>query len=212
MMITSAGRSLWRGISVFERYPGVFVIANIMAGLISLPIITAPIAWAGLSRLAHAAHQEPTCHLDDFWSGCRVYWLHGLLVGVFTAGLMFMLYANYSTYVLQSGVLFVLLRAVWFTAAVMWLSTLLYLFPLLERMEHPNLVVGLRNALIMTLKNPFFSLGVMIGVALLCALSSLLIMPWALITFALIASIATAAVENRLGAYHTTKDIQGYTL
>ncbi|CAG0969501.1 hypothetical protein ANRL4_01164 [Anaerolineae bacterium] len=209
-MIISAGRSLWRGISVFERFPGAFVIANIIAGVISLPIITAPIAWGGLSRLAHAAHQGPTCHLDDFWSGCRDYWLHGLLVGVLTAGLMFMLYANYSTYVLQSGALFVLLRAVWFTAAITWLSTLLYLFPLLERMEQPKLTIGLRNALTMTLKNPFFSLVVVIGVALLCVLSSLLIMPWALITFALIASIATAAVQNRLGAY-TTKDIQGAT-
>jgi uncharacterized membrane protein YesL len=203
-----AGKSLWRGLQVFERYGHVFVMANLFAALLSLPIVTAPAAWGGLCRLARTAHNGPSAHISDFWSGFRESFGRGLIIGLISVGLGFMLLVNYTTYVLQSGPLFMVLRVVWLTAWVMWVCTVLYLFPLWERMERPSLRLGLQNALTMTLKNPFFSLTLIGGLGLIAALSTLLIVPWALITLSLFANSATAAVDDQLRAAHPPKSTE----
>lgn len=203
-----AGKSLWRGVQVFERYGHIFVIANIFAALLSLPIITAPAAWGGLCRLARVAHSGPSANINDFWAGFRESFGRGLIVGVIGAAGGFVLYANYTTYVLQSGLLFMALRVVWLTALVMGACMALYLFPLWERMERPSLRLGLQNAFTMTVKNPFFSLTLIGGMALIGAFSTLLIVPWALITLSLFASSATAAVDDRLRAAQSAERME----
>lgn len=194
----AALRSAWKGIVVFERYGHVFVVVNIVAAFLSLPVITIPAVWAGLARLARAAHDGPTCHIDDFWSGFRTYFWDGLVISAITFGLACVLYVNYTVYALQSGYLFTLLRAIWLTVFIVWMCTLFYLFPLMERMERPTLWVGLRNALLMTIKRGGTTLITLIIAGVVLLLSFTLVVPIALISLSLLASIATSAVDDRL--------------
>jgi len=194
----AALRSAWKGLVVFERYGHVFVVVNIVAAFLALPVVTLPIVWAGLARLARAAHDGPTCHIDDFWSGFRTYFWDGLVISAITFGLGCVLYVNYTVYALQSGYLFTLLRAIWLTVFIVWMCTLFYLFPLMERMERPTLWVGLRNALLMTIKRGGTTLITLIIAGVVLLLSSTLVVPIALISLSLLASVATAAVDDRL--------------
>jgi uncharacterized membrane protein YesL len=202
--LRSVGRVWWRGLTVFERYGHVFVITNMVAALLCLPLITAPAAFAGLCRLARSAHSAPSAAIEDFWSGFRTYFVHGLLVGLGAVALAFVAYTNFRTFALQSGPAFIALRLMWLAVLAVSFSALLYLFPLLERMERPNLWLGLRNAYLMTLKNPFFSFVFIVVVGLIVALSTALVVPWALVTLSLLASAATATVDDRLTAVHRT--------
>jgi uncharacterized membrane protein YesL len=193
-------RSFWRGFKSFEHYGYVFVIANIMAMVCALPLITAPAAFAGMCRLAHAARFGPTCHTDDYWSGFRDYFVRGLIISALTAAVAFIVVTNLQAFSLQSNPVFIPLRLVWISGLLLWIGVVLYLFPLLERMERPNLWLGIRNAALMMIKNPFFSIVVIFGLVLLMVLSTLLVVPWAMMTMAVVANISTAAVDDRLAA------------
>jgi hypothetical protein len=53
--------------------------------------------------------------------------------------------------------------------------------------------------------NPVFSITLLAGIALIVALSTLLAVPWALLTLSLIACINTAAVRDRLAVARKTE-------
>ncbi len=194
-------RAVWRGVLIFERFGWVFIVANLFAMLLSLPILTAPLAFAGLAHMAYAAHSAPTVHPDDFWRGVRRYRWQGLLLGALNFVFWALLYVNFATFSRQTGTFFWLLRGVWFMAALLWLLMLLYVFPILEEMERPHLGLALYNAALMAIKNPFFSAAVLFGVLLITLGSALTVVPFLLFTLSMLASIGSAAVLDRLARF-----------
>jgi uncharacterized membrane protein YesL len=194
-------RAVWRGLVVFERFGWVFIVANLFAVLLSLPLLTAPLALAGLAHMAHAAHNAPTAHPDDFWRGVRRYFGHGLLLGGLNIAFWGVLYVNFAVYAQQTGALFILLRGVWFIAALTWLLMLLYVFPLLEEMERQHLGMALYNAALMVVKNPLFSVVILLCALLIVIGSALTVVPLILFTLSLLASIGSAAVRDRLAQF-----------
>ncbi len=71
-------------------------------------------------------------------------------------------------------------------------------------MERPNLPEGIRNALVMVLANPGFTLVLLIFSSVIVAISILTAVPLLLITGSMIACIATAAALDRLERYRIT--------
>ncbi|MCS6872946.1 MAG: hypothetical protein NZ571_15990, partial [Anaerolineae bacterium] len=177
------------------------VVANLFAVLLSLPLLTAPLAFAGLAYMAHAAHSAPTAHPDDFWRGVRRYLWHGLLLGALNIAFWTVLYVNFAVYAQQTSALFWLLRGIWLAAASVWLLMLLYVFPLLEEMERQHLGMALYNAALMVMKNPFFSAAVWLCTLLIVVGSALTVVPLLLFTLSLLASISSAAVIDRLAHF-----------
>lgn len=194
-------RALWQGIVVFERFGHVFVVANLLAVVFALPVVTIPAAFAGLAHLAHVAHTGPTCHIDDFFAGFRANLRRGVLLGVANLGVLGILWVNFSAFSAQNHPLFTVLRIMWLVALFVWLAVQLYVWPILDEMEQPELRTALFNAVVMVLKNPFFSIVFLLGVFLLAAISTALLVLWALITPAVIASASAAAVVDRLNVY-----------
>ncbi|MFQ3537017.1 MAG: hypothetical protein SNJ58_14210 [Aggregatilineales bacterium] len=194
-------RAVWRGLVIFERFGWVFIVANLFAVLLSLPLLTAPLALAGLAHMAHAAHSAPTAHPDDFWRGVRRYFWQGLLLGALNIAFWAVLYVNFAVYAQQTGALFSVLRGVWFMAALTWLLVLLYVFPLLEEMERQHLGMALYNAALMVVKNPSFSVAIVLCALLIVIGSALTVVPLALFTLSLLASIGSAAVQDRLAHF-----------
>jgi uncharacterized membrane protein YesL len=194
-------RAVWRGVVIFERFGWAFVVANLFAVLLSLLLLTAPLALAGLAHMAHAAQRAPTVHPDDFWRGVRRYLKEGLALGALNIAVWLVLYVNFAVYSQQTSALFWLLRGVWFIAALSWLLMLLYVFPLLEEMERQHLGTALYNAALMVMKNPFFSAAVLLCALLIVVGSALTVIPLILFTLSLLASIGSAAVLDRLARF-----------
>ena len=191
-------RVLWRAVIEFERYGWLFVITNLLAAVLSIPIVTLPAAYAALSHLSHAAQTGTTATYSDFWEGFKLYLWRGIVLGIVNIAILGILYVNFSSYGSQTSLLFRALRVVWITILVLWLGIQLYVWPILEEMEQPTLRGALRNAAVMVLLNPFFTLILLAVIGVVGLISTIVVAPWLLLTASLIACIGNAAVLNRL--------------
>ncbi|GAB4548991.1 MAG: hypothetical protein OHK0023_12760 [Anaerolineae bacterium] len=180
-----------------------FILANLMALLASLGVITVLAAFSGLCYVAYRAQRSPTAHLDDFWFGFRKYFWQGLLITGLNVLFFGVLIVNIQFFSEQQGGLFDLLRALWFGAAFIWITVQLYLFPMLEAMETPNLWRAFQNALVMIAANPLFTFTLWLILLIILAISVLAVVPIVLVTPSVIASILSAAVIDRLEAATT---------
>src|SRR4051812_42809196 len=128
----TALRIVWRGIQQFEHYGWLYVLMNILAVALSLPILTAPAAYAGLCHLSHTAQTGVTASANDFWEGFRANLARGILVAVANILILIVLWRNFVYYSGDASVLFYLLRGVWLIVLFLLVSVQLYLWPLLE--------------------------------------------------------------------------------
>ncbi|MFN8421614.1 MAG: hypothetical protein U0528_20565 [Anaerolineae bacterium] len=204
-MLKDVLRVLWRGIMQFEHHGWVYVIANLFAVLISIPLITLPLAFAGLSYMSYQAQTSPAAHVDEFWAGVRKYWRHALLVGLVDVVFFAVLAVNFAYFLDRAGVLIVALRIFWLIALLLWACVQFYLWPLLEEMDQPSLRDGVRNALVMILRNPGFSLLFSAIMVLFFLISIALFAVMMLVTLSLIACLSTTAVRDRLSSYRATQ-------
>ena len=194
----AALRVFWRSIVQFEHYGWLYVLANILSIALSLPIITAPAAFAGLSHMSHVSQTSSTTTIGEFWIGFRAALPRSIVIGLINLAIVVMLAVNIIYYSVQTGILFVFLRAIWLIILIGWLGIQLYLWPILDEMETPTLRGGLRNAGVMVLQNPVFSLMLLLMVGVFVVLSTVLLAPWMLVTNRILACIANAAVLDRL--------------
>jgi hypothetical protein len=196
---------LWRGVQNFEHHGWVYVIANLLGVIIALPIVTLPWVLAGLSYLSHTAQTTPAAHIDELWIGLRKYWREGVIVGVLNTLFFGMTLFNFVSYLDVPGLGAVALRIVWFVMVLLWIAVQLYLWPLLEEMEHPNLMDGFRNAGVMITRHPGFSLLLALIILVFVMTSLALFAVWALVTPSMISCIGTTAVRDRLAAYRAAQ-------
>ena len=136
--------------------------------------------------------------MNDYWEGFRWSFRRGVAIGLVNIAVIVMLIVNFQSYMLQSSVWFVALRLVWILMFTGWVIVQLYVWPLLDELIKPTLRAALRNAALMVVLNPFFSLTLFLTVLLLVVFSTLFAVPWILLSLSLIVNIANAAVINRL--------------
>jgi uncharacterized membrane protein YesL len=188
----------WRGFRHLNHRGYIYIWANLLWVLLSLPIVTAPAAWAGLIKMSHIAYTERHADLADFWDGFKENLRRGLVMTALNIVVVGINISNLAAYQNQSGLLFLALRWLWIVALLVWFTLQLYMWPLLYQMKQPNLRGAMRNAVIMMLFNPGFTIGLWIGIAVIIVFSTVLVGAWLLLTGGLLAAIATGAVLDRL--------------
>ena len=202
--------ALVNGLNNLRHQGYAYIWANALFIVLSLPIITLPAAFSALMRVGYTAHTQP--HESDIglmWETFRANLWQALPWGL--AHLVFAVinFANLLAYGGEPGLTIAFLRFVWVGAGIMWIGVLLYTWPIYYAMENPTLLGATRNAFMMVVQNPFFTITIVAGIILLIILSTILVAAWMLLTFGAIAAIANAAVQNRLEEYRKTK-IKGY--
>lgn len=190
----------WRGLRHLERRGYIYIWGNLWWFVLSLPIVTAPAAWAGLMRLGYVAHHSPGVNLEAFWDGFRTNLRRGFVLALLNVIVIGVNFVNLWGAQEQSGLVYDMLRAVWLLALALWFTIQLYLWPLFYAMANPTLVGALRNAAVMILLNPLFTLGLWLGVALILAFSMVFFIAWVLLTGGALAAVANSAVLDRLSA------------
>lgn len=198
-MITGL-KSVYYGMRHLEHRGYLYIYANLLWVVLSLPIVTAPAAWAGLAHLSHVAQTNPTAEMSDLLEGFRRHFLRSLVLGTITLILVVLNLSNLLAYRGENGPVYLLLRAIWILALLVWFSLMLLIWPLYHEMEQPTVRGALRNAAVMMLLNPLYIVGLWLGLLPILIFSSVFFVPWLLITGGLIASIATYAVMDRLYA------------
>ena len=160
----------WQSIKHLNHRGYIYVWANLLWIALTLLIITAPAAWAGLMILAHRSHTRLQVNLDDFWDGFKRYFWRATLNGILT---LLVFVVNLSNLITYTPVDWFgnLIAMVWFLALIIWIGIQLYLWILIEEMERPSLFQAYRNAFIMVIRNPVFTLILIIVVMLVMIIS-----------------------------------------
>lgn len=190
----------WRGLRHFFSQSYVYIWANVLWFLLTLPVITAPAAWAGLCQMSYYAYRQPTAQLEHFWQGFRTYWKSGMVIGVTGLLLIIMTTVNFIGFRNEIGIAAYALRFLWLFILVGWFGIQLYAFPLLSAMQTPSLRGAYRNAVVMFLRNPFYTLGVWLFCVPVVIFSLFFPAAWLLVTGSALAAIGNAAVLDRLVA------------
>jgi uncharacterized membrane protein YesL len=191
---------VWRGLRHFNHRGYIYIWANLLWVACSLPLVTAPAAWAGLVYMSHVAHEGPTATIRDFWDGFRANLWRGAVLALLNALVIVVNVSNLIAYQYMPGVEFVALRIFWLAVLLLWFVFQLYLWPLFFEMETPTLTGAARNALVMMTLNPLFTLGLWLGILLIVVASTVLVAAWLLLTGSVIAAIGVTAVRDRLVA------------
>ncbi|HEX2622417.1 MAG TPA: hypothetical protein VHL11_19795, partial [Phototrophicaceae bacterium] len=82
----------------------IYIWANLAAIVCSLPLVTAPAAWAGLVRLSTESYLSPTADLHDFWQGFRENLRRSLILSLLNLVIIGINGSNLVTYRDQSGI------------------------------------------------------------------------------------------------------------
>jgi uncharacterized membrane protein YesL len=172
-------KAVWQ--SIKNLYEDLMLLATI--GLVwwvgTLLIVPGPAVNAGLAHVAHRIVHEERVNFSIFWQETRsslgkAWKLAAVnllaLVLIATNILFYWQFEGWVRYVVVA----------WAYIALLWLAMQLYLFPLLYEMETPRLTWLLRNALLMPLFRPGYTLLTLLLLLLVTALS--IAMPFLLVT------------------------------
>lgn len=190
----------WQGLRHLNHRGYIYVWANLAWVALSLPLVTAPAAWAGLIRMSHTAYREPTADIRDFWEGFKENFGRGALLALLNAVVIGINVTNLIGYSGQVSVGVSALRVVWLLTLLVWFTLQFYAWVLYYEMKQPTLLRAFRNAAVMLYLNPLFTLGMWVGIAIILAVSTVLTVFWLLLTGSALAAVANSVVLNRLEA------------
>lgn len=201
-------RVVLRALNDVRRQGYVYIWANLAFIVLSLPLITIPAALAALFTVSHYAQTEPRgADMDLFWETYRTHIWKALPWGLAMAFFGYVVASNLINYAAYSTLLFQILRVGWILGAIVWIGLLLYTWPLYVEMEHPDVWGASRNAIVMVLRNPYFSLVIIVCVALLSVISTVLIAAWLVLTWGAVGAIGSAAVIDRVAVVRGVRRI-----
>ncbi|MFN8530852.1 MAG: hypothetical protein U0670_19790 [Anaerolineae bacterium] len=193
----AAFRVIGRAIRHLNGNGYIYVWANLAFLLFSIPIITMPAAWAGLCKLSYHALRQPNADWDHFIEGFKEWWKRSIPLSLINVVVIAVNGSNLLSY-RGDAVGDWALRLVWIAVLVLWFSVQFYAYPLYYAMETPTIRGAVKNAIVMILLNPLFTIGLLIGLLMIWSLSTILAALWGLLTISAMAIIANAAVQDRL--------------
>ncbi len=157
---------------------GLLILANLLWILLSLPIVTAPAATAGLFHLTARITRREDASLRDLITGFRLFFRPALVIGLVDTAIAIILWINIDFYshlggrASIPGMLFAGL-IIW--ATTFWILIHAHLFPLLIDGER-SVRSLFRKSAILTLHNPAFTIGITIqniSVTVICAMTGI---------------------------------------
>jgi len=166
------------------RFTGIYLVGfNLLWVLCSLPIITLPPATAALYVVTQQLAKRQRVNPNDFFRAMLNYavvsWRWGVLNIAVALGLWtnFWFYSNFDATFLKALVL---------GLGLGWLLIQMYCFPILLEQQQPSVRQALRNALVLCLRHPAFTMIYGFVTALIIVVSLSMIYLWVLITASLI--------------------------
>jgi uncharacterized membrane protein YesL len=200
-------RIFWEALKDFWDELFLLVLMNIVTALLAIPVVTLPPALAGLWHVANQVADWRAIHWSDYFEGFRRYFwkawglaLLNILVGfIVLTNLWF--YAPGNVPFELSSTLSTWIRAFFVAMALLWLTIQVYLLALLLEQEDQRLRVALRNAAVLLVASPGFTLVLVLLLLIVAVISTFIPVLWFLATPALFAVVCNKAVLYLLEPY-----------
>jgi len=189
---------------VWADRAGTFILANLLWVLLSLPIITIPLAMVGLfATLAPWGRGESSEVFREFFSGVREHWRQAMFIGVIDLLLGGLIAVNFSIFQLMnmSQPVALLSQSINVFVGFVLVAVNLYIWPMLVTFDLP-LRDLLSTALRLVFAHPFASVGMLLVVLAILLGSTLLPA-----MFLLLASVSACALFISWGTWRV---VRGY--
>lgn len=161
-----------------------------------LGVLPAGPATAALFHVAFRVADGRASKISDFVDGVRQNARVGvILTGVGVAGLVLILF-NLGFYLGVSNIFGGLMLGLWLYLLISWAGIFIYAFPLAYFQERPDLRLIARNAFLMAVGRPLFTILTLLLMGVLLALSAYLIVPIVLFTVSFLAVWSTRATKT----------------
>jgi len=182
---------------------GPLIVANLLWLALSLPVVTAPAALAGLYYFAGLVVRGEDPPLSSFFAGLRQHFVRSWALAALNLGLLAVLLVNLFFYLGQANEWIRIFAIPMFYLLVLWLCVQTYLFPLMLASESSekegknkngmNPLPIFETAVRLTLAEPVYSVVIALAVLAWIALNVALAGPVLVLTMAGVAVIHTRA-------------------
>ncbi|MEO8612227.1 MAG: DUF624 domain-containing protein [Chloroflexota bacterium] len=196
------GRSRNADLFVWADRITTFILANMMWVLLALPVITLPLATAGLfAALAPWGRGKSSEVFRDFFGGIREHWRQAMLIGLIDVLLGGLIALDFTIFRLMdmSQAIALLSQSINFFAALVLLLVNVYVWPLLVTFDLPfrNL---LETSVKLVFAHPLASIGMLLGTIAILFVSTLLPA-----MFLLLASVSACALFISWGTWRIVR-------
>ncbi len=180
-----------------------FTLVALLGGL--LVVFGPNPAGAGFHYYANRKLNDERVEFSFFWEGLRLYWKRSLYLFLISIGGTALVLVNVVFYFSRQeqilgavGMIFV------WVLVIGWLPMQMYAMPLLMEQESKSVRLVIRNAAVLALGNPGFSLVLFVIIVVFAAVSVLIPVIVALFGGALVAAIEEHAVVTLLERYRSS--------
>lgn len=197
--MAKAGKLIYQGL--LAAWDGFWIVwlSDVLWLVFCLPVITIPLAFAGLYACAHGLAYGESMNWTSFFLGMKrnlgasLRWSGFNLLGILLLAFYIWFFSSPGRGLFQSGSEFLM----YFSVGLMlwWWIINLYTFPFMLAQQKPSYLQALRNSLVMFLKWPGVALGFTIINLAIIALSILLSFPWVVLGASLPALLACICVK-----------------
>jgi hypothetical protein len=172
----------------------IWTLATILLLALPLPIVSGALCFA-----TNQVSRGQAIGWGTFVTGLGRYWAKSWAVALINLVVLILIAINVQFYgsVLQ-GSWTGFARAAWLVVGVYWLLAQIFWFPMILELESERLLLALRNALVMVIVTPGFSLTLAVLMIVLGALCIALSVPAVLAMGSLLLLIANHATRSRL--------------
>ncbi len=158
-----------------------FVPLNLVWWVAAVLLLPLPPVAAGLYYISHRIVHEQRVGADFFkeaardflWPSVRLALLDLAILSIIVVNLFF--YSQFTNWIQ-------LITILWIYGLILWLGLQLYLFPLLFEQQEPKALTAVRNAIILVLTRPLYTLIILVLALILTAVSFvlpvLLVLAW----------------------------------
>jgi uncharacterized membrane protein YesL len=169
----------------------------LLAGLAALiGVLPAGPATVALYAVAFRVVDGRASKLADYFAAMRAHARVGIVLTALAVGGLVVILFNLGFYLSVNNVFGGLMLGVWLYLLISWLGVLIYAFPLVFLQERPDLRLIARNAFLMALGRPIFTVLTLLLMGVLFIVSAYLIAPIVLFTLAFLAVWSTRATKT----------------
>jgi uncharacterized membrane protein YesL len=198
----NAFKIIWKSMRAYYSELFSLVLMGVVTLIVSVLVIPAPFALAGLSYVAQRSVEGRSTKWRDYWEGVKHHGPRNALNALFTVVVYVLIAANIWFYnnpavsPLPERIA-VWLTAFWLVSVLLWTAVVFYWLAFQLEMEDPKFFLSLRNSLYLVLLNPIQSIILLVLAVLLAALA--IVVPPLLILYpGFIATLSIAAVKTLL--------------
>lgn len=203
--------ALWTLTLLLPTAP-LFLLRNVplllVLGLMLLLALPLPIVSGATCYVTNQVARGKAAGWGAFWTGVKRYWWKSLIVALVNLIALVLLATNFQFYgILLEGMWTRFALAIWVLVTLYWFLVQVFWFPMILELREEKMLPALRNALLMALVTPGFSLTLGVILAVLIVLCVMLVVPAMLFMAALVLLVCNHATRSRL-AYAQKKPYQ----